>query len=107
MDTQTYEEMSTWEKRRDSFSELVEGEKSVCEIVREVSQKYGLTMCEMLAARRDKRAVLARQEAYYRCRRETLLSWPQIGRHFGNRDHSSCMKGAERHEARLAGKAGK
>ncbi len=94
-------EMSTWEKRRDAYQEWIPGEKGVMEVIREVAIKHGLTMMEMVGAQRSRPLVRARQEAYYRCRRETLASLPMIGRYFGNRDHSTILKGAQKYAARL------
>jgi len=75
--------------------------KTVFEIINEVAEKHGLTYIEMLSQRRFKQIALARQEAYWRCTKETLASLPMIGRDFGNRDHTTILKGAKAYEQRL------
>lgn len=71
-------------------------------IIMEVAEKHGLTYSEMVSARRQKHLVLARHEAYWRCKRECTASYPQIGRAFGDRDHGTIMHGVKQHEKRIA-----
>ncbi len=75
--------------------------KSVHTIINEVGEKHGFTYIEMVSQRRYGPLARARQEAYWRCMKETLCSLPTIGRHFGDRDHTTVLKGAKIHEARL------
>lgn len=75
----------------------------VSTIIEEVAAKHGLTYFDMVSSRRDRPLCTARQEAYYRCAKETLLSYTTIGSLFGGRDHSTVMKGAHTHIRRLAG----
>ena len=70
-------------------------------IVREVSLKHGVSIIDMLSARRSKPFVYARHEAMYRMRHETTLSFPQIGRRLGGRDHTTVLHGIRCHEKRL------
>lgn len=63
-------------------------------IIKEVAKKHGFSYNEMLSVRRPAALCRARQEAYWRCVRETRFSLPTIGRFFGNRDHSTILKGA-------------
>lgn len=69
-------------------------------IIAEVAAKHGVTYMDMVSARRGKDIVLARHEAYYRCRNETSHTYPEIGRAFGGRDHTTIMAGEKRHVER-------
>ena len=75
--------------------------KTVRQIVEEVAIKYGVTLIEMLSMRTPHKLGKARREAYYRCREETLLSFPQIGKHFGNRCHTTILQGAQQYKAEM------
>jgi hypothetical protein len=77
----------------------------VSRVIAEVCNKYDISSKELLGHGRDPHAVLPRQEAMYRARNETDLSFPEIGRCFGNRDHTTIMHAFRAHEARLAGGA--
>jgi chromosomal replication initiation ATPase DnaA len=75
--------------------------KTIAQIIAEVAAKHDLTMIEMLSQRRPRALAHARQEAYWRCMSETLASLPMIGRCFGNRDHTTILKGGQAHVARV------
>jgi chromosomal replication initiator protein len=79
--------------------------KTIAEVITEVADKYGISYIEMLSQRRPAAVTHARQEAYWRCIKETVASLPTIGRHFGNRDHSTILKGAKVYEKRLKARA--
>jgi chromosomal replication initiator protein len=70
------------------------------QIAREVAAKHGVPMVDLKSARRDRPTVLARQEAIYRMRTETLRSLPEIGRFF-NRDHTTALHAVRVHSKRL------
>jgi len=70
-------------------------------IALEVGRKHGVKLNELKSARRDRKIVAARHEAFWRCRNETSLSFPQIGKLFGGRDHSTVLHGIKRHEERM------
>lgn len=61
------------------------------EIVEEVSRLYALRPEEVLGNGRRPQLVLARQIAMYVCRRRLGLSYPELGRMFGGRDHSTVV----------------
>lgn len=67
------------------------------EIIRQVSDKHGITPKQLVSHARSRFLVKARNEAYYRMRRETILSLPQIGDKFGGRDHTTVLHGIRRH----------
>lgn len=71
------------------------------QICKEVAEKHGLTMTEMRSRRRLRLLVVARQEAMWRCRQETLNSLPQIGAFLGGLDHTTVLHGARVHVKRV------
>lgn len=72
--------------------------KSIEQIISEVAAKHGFEYVEMLSTRKGNGLISARYEAYHRCIKETPWSLPVIGKHFGNRDHSTITKGAKKYE---------
>jgi len=71
-------------------------------ILREVSEEYGVSVEDILGARRDQRVVLPRQIIMYRLCKETGWSLPQIGRFLGNRDHTTVLNGRKKIERLIA-----
>lgn len=71
------------------------------EIIRQTCIKYNVSPKEMIGNRRSRYIAWPRQEAYYRCSKETCASLPEIGRVFGDRDHTTIAHGIKRHTARL------
>lgn len=69
-------------------------------IAMEVAAKHRVRFSDMLSVRRTRAAVAARQEAFWRCREETSMSLPAIGRMFGGRDHTTVMHGIRKYEMR-------
>lgn len=61
------------------------------EIVEEISRLYALRPEEVLGNGRRPQLVLARQIAMYVCRRRLGLSYPELGRMFGGKDHSTVV----------------
>lgn len=69
----------------------------------EVAAKHGVPMTDLLSQRRNRNAVWARHECFWRCKQETLLSLPQIGRLFKRKDHTTVLHGIRMHEQRMTG----
>ena len=61
------------------------------EILGSVARGFNLRAEDILGARRRPDLVLARQVAMYLCRRTLGLSYPELGRAFGGRDHSTVI----------------
>lgn len=74
----------------------------VARIKRETADKHGVTVGEIDGPRRSEKIVRARQEAMWRAKNETNLSFPSLGKLF-DRDHATVMWGIRQHEARMAG----
>ena len=72
-------------------------------IVEEVARVQNITALEMRSSRRAKCIVYARFEAIWRIYRATEWSLPQIGRFFGNRDHTSILHAIRAYEKRAFG----
>lgn len=76
-------------------------ERRVRLIIAAVCFKYGLTLFEIMARRRIKSIVLARQEAMWRVTQKTPLSLPKIGKYFNGRDHTTVLYSIRRHQKRI------
>lgn len=63
------------------------------EIQRACAKHYGVTVRDMISARRTAAIVLPRQVGYFLAKALTLRSLPEIGRRFGGRDHSTALSG--------------
>ncbi|HEX3884771.1 MAG TPA: helix-turn-helix domain-containing protein [Stellaceae bacterium] len=63
----------------------------IAEIQYAVAQRFGLPMIEMKSDRRARRFARPRQVAMYLASEMTPHSFPAIGKHFGNRDHTTVM----------------
>jgi hypothetical protein len=79
--------------------------KSAKLIAQEVCAKHGVSFNDIMSPRRNREVVTARQEAFWRCRKETTLTLPQIGRFLGGKDHTTVLWGIKMYEKRL-GEAG-
>ena len=67
-------------------------------ILREVAEKHGVTVNDILSPRRSNPIVHARQEAAWRMKTETAFSYPEIGRRMGGKDHTTIMWAVKRYE---------
>lgn len=67
------------------------GAPSIREIRQVVGDFYGLTVHDMTSVRRKARLVRGRHVAMYMARVLTNRSYPEIGRLFGDIDHTSVM----------------
>ncbi len=72
---------------------------SVADIQRAVCNHFRLTSAELLSKDRHKSVAFARQVAMYLCRQRLKSSFPELGRAFGNRDHTTVMSAVRRVEA--------
>lgn len=61
------------------------------EIQNFVCNHFGLTINDLLSHKRPQNLVFPRHIAMYLAKNLTLLSYPNIGRLFGGRDHSAVM----------------
>jgi chromosomal replication initiator protein len=75
---------------------------SIADIQLVVSQHFGIGREELLAPGRAARVAWPRQLAMYLSRELTSESLPEIGRHFGGRDHTTVLHACRRAAARIA-----
>ena len=75
-------------------------------IIREVCEKHGIKLNEIMSVRRPTKITTARHEAFYRLKNETSMSYPQIGRVMGGFDHTTVLHGVKMHEKRMLKEAG-
>jgi chromosomal replication initiator protein len=68
------------------------------EILKTVALHYGLRVSDLKAKTNAKPIAFPRQVAMYLCRRLTALSYPEIGRLFNDKHHSTVMHSVEKIE---------
>lgn len=66
------------------------------EIQRRVSEHWNIRLTDMSSARRARAVARPRQVAMYLAKQLTSRSLPEIGRKFGNRDHTTVMHAVSR-----------
>ncbi len=71
---------------------------SVADIQNAVCRHFRLSSAELLSKDRHKSVAFARQVAMYLCRQRLKCSFPELGRAFGNRDHTTVMSAVRRVE---------
>jgi chromosomal replication initiator protein len=64
---------------------------TVDEVQKKVAERFHIKISEIKSKKRSKNLVFPRQIAMYLCRELTKLSFPEIGRHFGGKDHSTVI----------------
>ncbi len=72
---------------------------TVEEIQRKVCEHYNIRLSDLLGPRRVRAIARPRQVAMYLAKNLTARSLPEIGRRFGDRDHTTVMHGVRRIEA--------
>ena len=66
------------------------------DIIKFVARHYGLKVSEIKSRNNSKSIVFPRQVAMYLCKQLTTLSFPDIGKHFNNKHHSTVMHSVEK-----------
>lgn len=72
------------------------------DIQRVVARWYKISRDELFSQRRTRNLVLPRQIAMYLAKVMTSRSYPEIGRRFGDRDHTTVLHSVRRMEERMA-----
>lgn len=75
---------------------------SIAAIQRAITAEFAILPIEMVSHRRGPAVAWPRQIAMALAYELTPLSYPAIGRHFGNRDHSTVIHATRRVKARCA-----
>jgi chromosomal replication initiator protein len=89
------------ELARETLKDIVGTEEKrvqPAEILKAVASHYGLRVSDMKARSNAKPIAFPRQVAMYLCRRLTGLSYPEIGRLFNDKHHSTVMHSVEKIE---------
>ena len=71
---------------------------TVDEIQKTVAEHFNLKQADLLSERRTRIIARPRQIAMYLCKQLTTRSYPDIGRRFGGRDHTTVLHGVRRIE---------
>ena len=66
------------------------------EIVKFVAHRYGLKVSEIKSRSNSRQIVFPRQVAMYICKRLTRLSYPEIGKLFNDKHHSTVMHSVDK-----------
>ena len=75
---------------------------SAAQIVKSVAHHYGLKVREIKSKSNSRQITYPRQIAMYLCKRLTEMSYPEIGRLFNGKHHSTVMYSVEQIERRRA-----
>lgn len=71
---------------------------TVDEIQKTVADHFNLKQADLLSERRTRSVARPRQIAMYLCKQNTTRSYPDIGRRFGGRDHTTVLHGVRKIE---------
>lgn len=89
----------TMEATQDVLGDLIKAhdrQLSIDEIQKKVAEHFNVRMADMASARRARAVARPRQVAMYLAKQLTQRSLPEIGRKFGNRDHTTVMHAVSR-----------
>lgn len=75
------------------------------DILRIVSRHFGVSKGDLLSQRRHRSVVWPRQIGMYLAKQLTARSLPEIGRRFGNRDHTTVLHAIRKIDGELNGNA--
>jgi hypothetical protein len=75
--------------------------QAIRDIENEIMEREGLSRADLHGASRNARIVSARQEAIYRASKATGWSLPRLGRHFGDRDHTTILHSIRKVQAKI------
>lgn len=93
----TLEEVQTL--LRPNLTGGVERRITVDEIQKTTADHFGLKQADLLSERRTRSIARPRQVAMYLCKLHTTRSYPDIGRRFGGRDHTTVLHGVKKIES--------
>lgn len=82
-------------------SSKAEPRMTAAAIIRDTCTKYGVSKVDLIGQRRHVSLMVPRFEACWRMKNETTLSYPQIGKMMGGRDHTSILNAVRKHQKRI------
>lgn len=80
---------------------ISERQVSIDEVLSTVASQFGVKVSDLKGSRKTREVSQPRQVAMYLARRLTRSSFPEIGRSFGGKDHSTVVKGVKKVEEML------
>ena len=75
---------------------------TIDQVKRATMTAFDITKTDIESARRSRSIAYPRQIAMYLCRKLTTRSLPQIGKFFGNRDHTTVLYAVRKLEEAVA-----
>ena len=75
---------------------------TVAEIQKTVAEHFNMKQADLLSERRTRAVARPRQIAMWLCKQHTTRSYPDIGRRFGGRDHTTVLHGVRKIEELMA-----
>ena len=84
----------TVETTKEVLSDLLRASNrkiNIDDIQKQVADHFNIRVADMFSARRARQIARPRQIAMFLAKNLTSLSYPEIGRRFGNRDHTTIM----------------
>jgi chromosomal replication initiator protein len=99
----------TLESTQEALSDLLRAHDrrvTIEEIQKKVAEHYNIRLTDMSSARRARNVARPRQVAMFLSKQLTQRSLPEIGRRFGNRDHTTVMHACSRVAELMARDAG-
>jgi chromosomal replication initiator protein len=78
---------------------------TIAEIQALIAKEFLISVGDLKSRRRERPVVWPRQIAMYLCKEATLFSLPVIGRHFGDRDHTTVLHACEKVGTTVRGSA--
>ncbi len=80
---------------------LAERQVGLDDVMGTVARNYGIKVADIKSSRKTREVTHPRQVAMYLARKLTRASFPEIGKAFGNKDHSTVVKGVKKMEGLL------
>ena len=99
----------TVENTKEVLSDLLRSSNrkiSIDDIQKQVAAHFNIRVADMFSARRARQIARPRQIAMFLAKNLTSLSYPEIGRQFGNRDHTTIMHAVRKIEEWMEADAG-
>jgi len=99
----------TVENTKEVLSDLLRSSNrkiSIDDIQKQVAAHFNIRVADMFSARRARQIARPRQIAMFLAKNLTSLSYPEIGRQFGNRDHTTIMHAVRKIEELMEADAG-
>jgi chromosomal replication initiator protein len=85
---------------QDAMKNIIDSEQpenlTIERIARTVASHYKLTIEEIKSKNNSRQIAVPRQVAMYLCKRLTKHSFPEIGREFGGKHHTTVMHSVEK-----------